>query len=276
MDSMAISEQANEYKKAGIAFDSGSEGTVDKDKAIECFLKEAECGDPNGYLYAGKIYQFDKKDDAKAFECFLKAAEHQVPQSYNYVSLCYKKGLGTAKDETKAMEYARLGKEAGDFFSAYNLGLWLYNDASKRFEAYDCFLAAKASKGFSKAKPEIQQRIESLLLELAPQAKEQGEGVQPEPKKESKPWLLGFYIILMVLGVAGIILSCLAVFQLKQPSWYGLLGLFIPMVLFNVVPFVFKKTRYNEIHFYIDCLFALGYIVAILVAAILWYKAKGI
>lgn len=168
MDSMAISEQANEYKKAGIAFDSGSEGTVDKDKAIECFLKEAECGDPHGYLYAGKIYQFDKKDDAKAFECFLKAAEHQVPQSYNYVSLCYKKGLGTSVDENKAMEYARLGKEAGDFFSAYNLGLWLYNDASKRLEAYDCFLAAKASKGFSKAKPEIQQRIESLLLELAP------------------------------------------------------------------------------------------------------------
>ena len=272
---MAISEQANEYKKAGIAFDSGSEGTVDKDRAIECFLKEAECGDPNGYLYAGKIYQFDKKDNKKAFECFSKAAEHQLPQSYNYVSLCYKKGLGVEADESKAMEYARLGKQAGDFYSAYNLGLWLSNDSSKRLEAYDCFLAAKASKGFHKAKPEIQQRIESLLLELSPEEKQE-EVAKSEPKKESKPWLLGFYIILMVLGVAGIILSCFAVSQLKQPSWYGLLALFIPMVLWNVVPFVFKKARYNDIHFYIDCFFALGYIVAILVAAILWYKAKGI
>ena len=48
------------------------------------------------------------------------------------------------------------------------------------------------------------------------------------------------------------------------------------MVTYNVCPFIFKDMKEKPIYFYIDLAFALLYIVAILTAAILWQKAKGL
>lgn len=263
-------ENQDNLKQQGIAFDKAGE----KQKAIECFLKAAENGDKVCYLYAGKICQFDLHDEQKAGPLFVKAAEGGVPRSFNYASLACKKGNGVSIDLAKAEEFARKGMEMGDFYCAYNLGIWYSSgelgqaDSQKAKEA---FQFARDSVGYPKAPKEAKDRIDSYLDSPSEPAK-------PEEKKSSSEnnWITAFYITLALLGVAGVVLASFACAQLKQPAWFGLFALFVPMIAYNVMPFVFKKARNSVLYFYIDLGFALLYIVAILVAAIMWQKAKGL
>ncbi len=262
-------ENQDNLKQQGIAFDKAGE----KQKAIECFQKAAESGDKVCYLYAGKIYQFDLHDEQKAGPYFVKAAEGGVPRAYNYASLACKKGNGVPLDLAKAEEFARKGMEMGDFYCAYNLGVWYSSgelgqaDPAKAKEA---FQSARGSVGYPKAPKEAKDRIDSYLASF--------ETGKPEQKKSSSEdnWITAFYITLAVLGLAGVILVSFAYVQLKQPAWFGLFALFLPMIAYNVTPFVFKKARNSVPYFYIDLAFALLYIVAILIAAIMWQKAKGL
>ena len=162
----------------------------------------------------------------------------------------------------------------GDFYCAYNLGIWYSSgelgqvDSAKAKEA---FQFARDSVGYPKAPKEAKDRIDSYLdSPSAPKKQEEGKS------SSENNWITAFYITLALLGIAGVILASFAVAQLKQPAWFGLFALFVPMVVYNVMPFVFKKTRNSVLYFYIDLGFTLLYIVAILIAAIMWQKAKGL
>lgn len=276
-------EKQENLKQQGIAFDKAGE----KEKAIEAFLQAGDGGDPVCYLYAGKIYQLDLKQPEKAVPLFLKAADNGIASAYNNASLAYKKGNGVPMDLAKAGELAKKGMEAGDFYCCYNLGVWYKNGELGRVEndlSKQAFEKAKLTAGYAKAKPDVKAKIDSYLssfenpiLNPEPQKTEEAAASPSEKdKKAEKNWILAFFIVLGVLGIAGIVLSSFAAVQLKEPGWYWLFSLFIPMIAYNVCPFLFKKMREKPIYFYIDLVFALLYIVAILTAAILWQQAKGL
>ncbi len=284
-------ERQENLKQQGIAFDKAGE----KEKAIEAFLKAGENGDNVCYLYAGKIYQLDLQQPEKAVPLFLKAAENGIAAAYNHASLAYKKGSGVPADLAKAEELAKKGMEAGDFYCCYNLGVWYKNGELGKVDlksSKEAFEKAKLAAGYQKAKPEVKEKINSYLASFEAPASNPSPAesqnlasfgkhdLKPEEasedKKSEKNWILAFFIILAVLGVAGVVLSSFAATQLREPGWYWLFTLFIPMVTYNVCPFIFKDMKEKPIYFYIDLAFALLYIVAILTAAILWQKAKGL
>ena len=269
-----------EAKAKAIAFDKGDGVEANKEKAVEYFLKAAELGDATCFVLAGRILSRDLDNDAKALELYLKAAEANVPNAFNFLATAYRNGKGTEVDLAKAEEYAKKGVELGDFNCAYNLASW-YKDGrvleENNAEALRLYELTKTLAGYQKASDEVKAKIDETIADLSNRKEEvPAQKEETDNEKDSKGWILGFYIVLIVLGIAGVVLASFAASQVKAPGWFGLYGLFIPIVLFNVAPLAIKKIRFNTVHFLIDLGLAFLYIIAIVVSAIVWMKEKGI
>ena len=248
---------------------------TDKEGAIKLFLSAAEAGDASCYLSVAKIYQNDLKKPEEATPYYEKAAEAGLSKAYNPLAIAYKNGTGVPQDFDLAEEYAKKGVEAGDFILTYNYATWLMNGELGKTDkgtALELFRKAKECAGYAKAPEKVKEKIDANIAAL-----ESSPADAPAKKADDgKGWFLGFYGVMIVLGIAGCVLSAFAAYQLKQPAWYALYALFGTMIVGNVVPFAWKKLRYNTIHFYVDLGLAFLYIVAIVICAIVWYKAKGL
>ena len=239
--------------------------------------KAKELVDAGDFLAAAKIYQADLHSPEEANPLYVKAAEAGVVKAFNPAAIAFKNGQGVEKDLAKAEEMIAKGMNEGDFVSAYNYATWLQNGDLGRVDegaALEAYKKALECEGYGRAPAKVKERIRDSIALLggglsasAPVAKKKDDG---------KAWILGFYGVLIVLGIAGCILTAFAAKQLNNNGWYGLYALFGTMIASNVVALAWKKLRYNSIHFYSDLVLALGYIIAIVICAVVWYKAKGL
>jgi hypothetical protein len=63
-----------------------------------------------------------KSQPADAFHWYTQAADSKYPPAYGKVGLMYSNGAGTALDISKAIEYFKLGADAGDAAAQFSLG----------------------------------------------------------------------------------------------------------------------------------------------------------
>ena len=212
---------------------------TDKEGAIRLFVSAAEAGDPTCYLTVAKIYQNELKNNEEAVPYYEKAAEAGLSKAYNPLAIAYKNGDGAVQDLNLAEDYAKKGVDAGEFILTYNYATWLMNGELGRVDkpaALELFCKSKECEGYAKAPAKVKEKIDANIAAL------EAEAAAPAKKQDDgKGWFLGFYGVMIVLGIAGCVLSAFAAAQLKQPGWFALYALFGTMIVGNVVPLVWKK-----------------------------------
>ena len=101
-------EIAQSQCEMGFCYCRGENVKKNYKKAVECWRKSAELGNPLAQFELGLSYdvgQGVRKSQKKAFEWYRKAAEQNMPDALGFLGYCYEGGIGVKKNMTKAMEY---------------------------------------------------------------------------------------------------------------------------------------------------------------------------
>lgn len=102
----------------GIVYEDATQVQRDKQKAVDLYEKAADAGSESGAWAAALMYHHGrgiKVDHKKAFTLFNRAVEmgYDDPMLNDYLAWCHYAGLGTEKNEQKAIEWWRKGADAG-------------------------------------------------------------------------------------------------------------------------------------------------------------------
>ncbi|MFA6715457.1 MAG: SEL1-like repeat protein [Victivallaceae bacterium] len=117
---------------------------------LEGFKDAARRGHPKAFYYLGLHFAKNKKTQKTAFQCYLEAAERGFVPAFSKLGICYKSGLGAARDPDEAYKWfdkaAKANDPEGIFQSAccYITGDGVGKDRKKAVELFQS-AAAKAS-----------------------------------------------------------------------------------------------------------------------------------
>jgi TPR repeat protein len=126
------------------------------------FKEAAKNMNTNAQNSLGMLYRDGlgtQKNDKKAVDWFKKAAEQDHPSSQNNLGTMYRDGRGIQKDHGEAVKWFRKAAEKGDVNGQYNLGV-AYYDGSGVTKSYDeaaNWFRKAASKGHSSSKNRLEQ-----------------------------------------------------------------------------------------------------------------------
>lgn len=88
----------------------------------QAYAGEAECQYALGRLYFFNNCSYVKKDNQKAAYWWNEAAMQGYVRAYNSIGLCYKRGIGVAKDMNMAVMWLKKGAMAGVAWAQKNYG----------------------------------------------------------------------------------------------------------------------------------------------------------
>ena len=118
-------------------------------------------------MYLGLCYargEGTPADPAKAVECYRRAAEGGEPMAMGLLAECLEEGRGVATDEAEAVNWYRRGAENGELAclaqlgECYEYGRGVPKDLAK---ALECYREAK-QQGFEPVQPAI-ERVEEAM-----------------------------------------------------------------------------------------------------------------
>lgn len=97
-------------------------------KAIECYEKAAEFGDPSIQNEVASIFEYENeiKDYKKALKWYLKSAEQDFPESQEALGGMYEFGEGVAIDYKTALEWYTKAMDNGSAYAEYRIGILYY------------------------------------------------------------------------------------------------------------------------------------------------------
>ena len=111
----------------------------DSDKGVEWYRKSAEQGHSLAQVLLGTHYEYTE-NKAEAVKWYRKAAEQDNPSAQRHLYLCYRDGIGVAKNATLANQWLKKAADNGneEAKTEYNLaalkrkiGATTYNNLSK-------------------------------------------------------------------------------------------------------------------------------------------------
>lgn len=121
-------ESAHAYMYLGHLFASGIDGgKVDEEKALSCYLKSAELGDPEGQYFYGQIIEGGKlgaqENTKQAYVWYKKAAEQGQVKSLVMMGHAFSSGgMGVPEDLAEAAKCYGRAANKGDGDAGYILG----------------------------------------------------------------------------------------------------------------------------------------------------------
>lgn len=97
-------------------------------KAIECYEKAAEFGNPSIQNEVASIFEYENeiKDYKKALKWYLKSAEQDFPESQEALGGIYEFGKGVAIDSKAALEWYTKAMDNGSAYAEYRIGILYY------------------------------------------------------------------------------------------------------------------------------------------------------
>lgn len=97
---------------------------LDVKGAIDLYEAAAGLGNVPAIFRLGTVFwaQGDNYQPERSFQCFVQSAEAGFPPAYNCLGDCYFHGIGTPKDESKAVEWYVKAASNGDADASFKLG----------------------------------------------------------------------------------------------------------------------------------------------------------
>ena len=129
-------------------------------KSLQCYKKAALLGDDDAQYWLALYYRNGigvEKDDAQALVWLQKSSDQENAEAQNMLGRCYEEGWGVEKDSIKAIEWFKKAAEQDYAVAQYNLA-WYYHNGKAVKQDYK-----EAFNWFEKAAEQDNANAQSML-----------------------------------------------------------------------------------------------------------------